>query len=357
MTASAPPRDLPRLIFGVLFIGLLLSATFWILRPFLLPLVWAAMIAVATWPLLLGIQRHLRNSRVLAVLVMAVGLLLVLILPLTLAVTTILHNADAMKEWVQQLAAEGLPQPPEWVGSLPLVGGKAEEMWLQAATAGPEGLSARLIPYANKLLGWLVANAGGLGVIFIQFLLSFVLTVILFLKGELAASGVRQFFRRLAGEQGEEAVLLAGKAIRAVAIGIVVTAIIQSLLGGIGLWLAGVPGVMLLTAVMFLFTIAQIGPIPVLASATVWLFWNGQLAWGVVLLVWMGVVGTIDNVIRPVLIRRGAALPMLLIFAGVIGGLVAFGVIGLFVGPVVLAVTYTLLKSWVVNPPEGSPPA
>lgn len=358
MNAATPSRDLPRLIFGVLFIGLLLAATFWILKPFLLPLVWATMIAVATWPLLLGVQRHLRNSRALAVLVMSVGLLLLLILPLALAVTTILQNTDVLKEWVGQLSAEGLPQPPAWVGNLPLVGEKVAAIWSQAAIAGPEGLSAHLMPYANKLLSWLVANAGGLGMIFLQFLLALLLTAILYLKGETAASGVRQFFRRLAGEQGEEAVILAGKAIRAVAIGIVVTALIQSLLGGIGLWLAGIPGVMLLTAMMFLLTIAQIGPIPVLAIAAVWLFWKGQMFWGIALLVWMGVVGGIDNLIRPVLIKRGADLPMLLIFAGVLGGLVAFGVIGLFVGPVVLAVSYTLVKAWINNaggPDEGIP--
>ncbi|MHB8707912.1 MAG: AI-2E family transporter, partial [Desulfuromonadales bacterium] len=268
-----------------------------------------------------------------------------------------LDNVDTMKGWIRQLAEEGFPPAPEWVGNLPLVGEKAAAMWSQAAIAGPEGLSARLVPYAQKLIAWFVHNAGGMGLIFVQFLLTLVLTAILYIKGETAAFGVRQFFRRVAGAQGEEAVVLAGKAIRAVAIGIVVTAVIQSLLGGIGLWIAGIPGVMLLTAVMFLLTIAQIGPIPVLAGAAVWLFWKGQMVWGVVLLVWMGVVGSIDNLIRPILIRRGADLPMLLIFAGVLGGLVAFGIIGLFVGPVVLAVTYTLLKIWVVTVPEGEPPS
>lgn len=356
MNPVTPPRDLPRLIFGILFIGLLLAASFWILKPFLLPLVWATMIAVATWPLLLAVQGALRNSRPLAILLMTLGLLLALIVPLALAVTTILQNADAMKEWVREASTQGLPQPPEWVGQLPLVGEKAAALWAQAATAGPEGLSARLIPYANKLLAWFVNNAGGVGLILLQFLLTLILTAILYAKGETAALGVRRFFRRLAGEQGEQAVLLAGKAIRAVAIGIVVTAMIQSLLGGIGLWLAGIPGAILLTAVMFLLAIAQIGVVPVLAVAVGWLFWKGATFWAIALLVWTVVVGSIDNVIRPVLIRRGADLPMLLILAGVLGGLVAFGIIGLFVGPVVLAVSYTLIKAWVneAGPEEES---
>jgi predicted PurR-regulated permease PerM len=343
------PRDLAGTVLGVLAIGLLMVASFWILRPFLLPLVWATMIAVATWPLLLGAQKWLRNSRAMAVLVMTLSLLLVLILPLALAVTTILQNADAMKGWIKALSAEGLPAPPAWVGTLPLVGEKAAAMWAQAAAGGPEGLSAQLAPYVNKTLAWFVNNAGGVGLIVVQLLITLILTAILYTQGETAARGVRLFFRRLVGEQGEQIVILAGQSIRAVAMGIVVTALIQSVMGGIGLWIAGIPGVVLLTAVMFLLAIVQIGVVPVLAVAVGWLFYKDVTAWAVFLLVWTVVVGSLDNVVRPILIRRGADLPMLLILSGVIGGLVAFGIIGLFVGPVALAVTYTLVKNWVLR--------
>lgn len=356
MNPTAPSLDLPRLLFGILFLGLLLAATFWVLKPFLLPLVWAAMIAVATWPLLLGAQRRLYNRRPLAVLIMSIGLLLVLILPLALAVVTILENIDSLKDWVRTLGAAGLPLPPPWLVDLPLVGERLATAWTQAAAGGPEGLSARLVPYANKLLTWFVNNAGGLGLIFVQFLLTLVLTAILYAKGETAAGGVLRFFRRVAGEPGELAVLLAGRAIRAVALGIVVTALIQSLCGGLGLWLAGIPGVAVLTAVMFLLAIAQIGVVPVLAVAVGWLFWEGTTLWAVLLLVWTVVVGSLDNVIRPILIRKGADLPLLLILAGVIGGLIAFGIIGLFVGPVVLAVSYTLIKVWIEVGEAGAQP-
>jgi predicted PurR-regulated permease PerM len=128
---------------------------------------------------------------------------------------------------------------------------------------------------------------------------------------------------------------------------VVVTAVVQSGLGGIGLAIAGVPFAGLLTAVMLLLCIAQVGPSPVLVPAVIWLYWNGEAAWGTFLLVWSVVVVTMDNVLRPILIQRGANLPLLLIFAGVIGGLLAFGLVGIFVGPVVLAVAYTLLKAWI----------
>lgn len=360
MTSSIPPHgDLARTVLGVLTLGVLLAATFWILKPFLLALVWATMIAVATWPMLLGAQKHLRNSRGLAVLVMTVGMLLILILPVVLGVATILQNISKVKEWIKTMETSGLPLLPEWVGNLPVVGNLIAEKWAAAAAAGSEGLSVQIALYSQKALAWVVSNAGNMGMILVQLLITLVLTAVLYAQGEIAARGVKKFFRRLAGERGEEMVVLAGKAIRAVAMGIVVTALIQSAAGGLGLWVAGVPAAGLLTAVMFILAIAQVGVVPVLVVAVGWLFYKNVTVWAIALLVWTVVVGTMDNVIRPILIKRGADLPLLLILAGVLGGLVAFGVIGLFVGPVVLAVSYTLVREWVAQGGEpvreGSP--
>ncbi|EJC8331085.1 AI-2E family transporter, partial [Salmonella enterica] len=140
-------------------------------------------------------------------------------------------------------------------------------------------------------------------------------------------------------------------AIRAVALGVVVTALVQAVLGGVGLAISGVPYATLLTVVMILSCLVQLGPLPVLIPAIIWLYWTGDTTWGTVLLVWSAVVGTLDNVIRPVLIRMGADLPLLLILSGVIGGLIAFGMIGLFIGPVLLAVTWRLFSAWVHEVP------
>jgi predicted PurR-regulated permease PerM len=137
--------------------------------------------------------------------------------------------------------------------------------------------------------------------------------------------------------------------VRGVVLGVVVTALIQAGIGGIGLFVTSVPAAGLLTAVTVIFCLAQLGPFLVLIPAVAWLYWSGQPGRGTVLLVFLVVAGTIDNVVRPFLIRKGADLPILLIFAGVIGGLIAFGIIGLFIGPVMLAVTYTLLKEWVAD--------
>jgi predicted PurR-regulated permease PerM len=210
-------------------------------------------------------------------------------------------------------------------------------------------LVTQATPYAQTVLRWFAGHAGGFGLMVVHLLLTIVITAILYATGEHAAKGVRRFAHRLAEDRGEGSVVLAGQAIRAVALGVVVTAIVQSTAAGLGLAIAGIPYAGVLTAIIFILCIAQLGPILVLAPAVGWLYWSGDAVWGTVLLVWTILVGALDNVLRPVLIKRGADLPLLLIFAGVIGGLVSLGIIGLFVGPVVLAVTYRLLESWIAD--------
>jgi len=188
----------------------------------------------------------------------------------------------------------------------------------------------------------------------VQVPLTLIIACVLYIWGEQSAEGTRRFGRRLAGERGERAINLAGRAIRAVALGVVLTALAQSILGGVALWIAGVPFAGILTSVMFMLALAQIGAVPVLLCAAAWLYWRGSIGWMVALIVWSVIVGSLDNIMRPLLIRQGADLSLLLIFAGVIGGLLAFGLVGIFVGPVVLAVAYTLLDAWLREEPEAS---
>jgi len=346
---AIPPaaRDLTRTMLGVLLIGMLIAGNFWILKPFLPSLLWAVMIVVATWPLMLGLQARLWGKRGLAVAVMTLALLLVFIVPFSLAVATIVENADQIADWAKSLRTLVLSAPPEWVANIPLVGSKLSALWQEIASAGQEGLLARLTPYAGKLVQWFAAQAGSVGMMVVQFLLTVGIAAVLYSRGETAAEGMRQFARRLAGPRGEESVTLAGKAVRGVALGIIVTALVQSALGGIGLAVAGVPAPALLSAIMFILCVAQVGAGVVLIPAVIWLYWGGHGVWGTVLLVLTVLVLSLDNFLRPMLIKKGADLPLILIFTGVIGGLIAFGIIGIFIGPVVLAVTYRLLGAWV----------
>lgn len=347
-------RDLTRTTLAVLCILLLIGASLWVLRPFLAATVWAVMMVVATWPLFETLERRLGGRRAPAVAAMTLFMLLLLIVPLWLAIDTIVEHAEGIASLAGRLGASGLPQPPAWVGELPLLGGRIAAWWAQLADAGTPGLLSKAEPYTAQAGKWVLSEVGGLGYMLIQFLLIVLLSAVIYANGEAGAAGVLRFGRRIAGERGENAIVLAGKAIRGVALGVGVTALVQTVLGGIGLAVAGVPFASLLSALMFMLCIAQLGPGLILFPAVAWMFWMGDTSWAVFLLVWSVVVTTIDNFLRPMLIRQGADLPLLLILAGVIGGMLGFGLIGIFVGPVVLAVSYTLLESWMAHPPGSA---
>jgi len=350
-------REVTRTTLAVLSIGGLIAASFVIIRPFLGALIWATMIVVATWPLLLRLQRAVGGRRWLAILLMSLAILAVFVLPFWAAAGTFADYSGDVGAWARSMQNFKIPAPPEFVDDIPVVGAKVAASWREYAAMTPAALAAQFQPYIVEGVKWGAAQAGTIGMLLVQFLATLMIAVVLYSNGDAAAKVMRNFGRRLAGERGETVIQLAAQAIRGVALGVVVTALVQSVLGGLGLWAAGVPFAGVLTAVMLMCCIAQLGPILVLVPAVLWTWWTGEHAWAIALLVWSGFVGTLDNFLRPFLIKKGADLPLLLIFAGVIGGLLSIGLLGIFVGPVVLAVTYTLFDAWVHEAPSETPPA
>jgi len=342
--------DVTHTTLSVLCIAVLVAASFMVLSPFLTSILWAGIISITAWPLVLRLDMALGGRRGLTVTLITLAILLVMFVPLVLAISTIVDNAQNLGEQIRFIQSLELPAPPAWVARLPFVGARAATEWQAFIALGPEQRTDVLTPYLQGALRWMAAEAGNVGAMLLQFLLTTIITAIMLANGETIRGGTESFAARLAGQQGVDAAILAAGAIRGVVVGVVGTALIQTLIGGAGLMIAGVPAAALLAAVMLFLCLAQLGPVLVLAPAVIWLYWSGRSGAGTVLLVMGLVAATIDNVIRPVLIRRGANLPLVLIFTGVIGGLIAFGVIGLFIGPVVLAVTHTLLKAWVRSP-------
>ncbi len=223
------------------------------------------------------------------------------------------------------------------------------ERWAKIAGRDAADVLRLATPYVGTITRWLFGAAGSAGGLVVHLLLTIAIAAVLYATGERAADWCRRFGRRLAGSRGEEVVVLAAQAIRGVALGVVVTAIAQSLVAGIGLALAGVPQAGILSAVILMLCIAQLGPVLVMVPATIWLFVTGATVPAIILAIFTAMAVTMDNFLRPFLIKRGADLPILLILVGVIGGLLAFGLLGLFLGPVVLAITYTLLQNWVAE--------
>jgi predicted PurR-regulated permease PerM len=355
MTMTTSTRELARITLSVLSILGLITASFWILQPFLLAVVWAAMIVVATWPLMLRIQATLWGRRSLAVVVMTMALLLVFVIPFSFAIGTIVVNAHEIVGWAESLGKVKLPPSPEWVQALPFIGPRAASTWREFSTSGPKEL---IQPHIRDAAGWVVEKMAGFGVMTVHFLLTVAIAAILFARGENAVVGIRSFCRRLVGAQGDHVVHLAGQAIRGVALGVILSAIIVAALSEIGLAVAGVPFAAILAATIFLLCVVQLGPTLVLACAIGWLYWKGHSGWAMTLLVWSIMVVSVDHVLKPFLIKKGAQLPLLLVFAGVIGGLAAFGLVGIFVGPVVLAVAYKVTEAWVHEESvEGAAPS
>ena len=340
-------HDLTRTVLAILCIVGLIAASFAVMRPFLGALVWAATLVIATWPLMLSLQGILGGRRGVAVALMTLALLLIVVLPLSIAIGAIVVNSDRIMALILAVPDFHVPAAPDWLTVIPLVGETAVEQWAKVAGRDAAEIARLATPYVGTITSWFVGAAGSAGGMIVHLLLTIALSAVLYAFGDTAARWCRRFGRRLAGSRGEEVVILAGQATRGVALGVVVTAIAQSLVAGVGLALAGVPQAGILTAIILMLCIAQLGPVLVLVPAVIWLFATGAMVPGIILAVFSALALTMDNFLRPFLIKRGADLPLLLILVGVIGGLLAFGLLGLFLGPVILAVTYTLLQHWV----------
>jgi predicted PurR-regulated permease PerM len=342
--------DLTRLTLAILFIALLIGISLWIVRPFLPAIIWAATLVIATWPIMRGLQARLWNRRSLAVAVMTIMLLLLFVVPFWFAIGIIVRNTGQIVGWAESIATMDFPPPPDWLTAIPMIGDSAAQAWRNIGEAGWHELLQKATPYAGMMTGWFIAAVGGFGLVLFQFLLTIVIAVIMYAEGERGAALIIRFGRRLAGERGRQSVILAAHAIRGVALGVVVTALVQSAVGGIGLVIAGVPFAAVLCAVMFMLCVAQLGPGFVLVPAVVWMYLYRDATLATILLILSVIALTLDNFLRPFLIKKGAAdLPLLLILAGVIGGLIAFGLIGIFLGPTILAVGYTLLLAWIAE--------
>ncbi len=346
MTERQYRYDVPRIIFNVLFIVIMIIASFWVIQPFILGLAWAAMVVIATWPLLIKLQNLMWGRRSLAVMAMTLLLILFFILPIALIIGSLVDNSALFIARAGTLSKMHMPNL-FWLQSLPMFGDKIYSSYHTLVNTGGAAVLAKIQPYFGQTATWLVSQAAYIGHLLFHCTLMLCFSVILYARGEHVAMGIRHFAVRLGAERGDAAVLLSGQTIRAVALGVVVTALVQSVLGGIGLALSGIPAATWLALLIFICCVAQLGALLILVPAITWLYWNGDTTLATGLVIWSGVVATLDNVLRPILIRMGADLPTLLILLGVIGGLLAFGLIGLFIGPVVLALSYRLLTAWV----------
>jgi predicted PurR-regulated permease PerM len=337
-----------RLLVQLLFLTLL-GACILVLTPFAPALFWAAVLAFASWPLMRILTRLLHGSATKAALLMTLAWMVVVALPLLWLGLNLADYIQSGLALVKELQVDGLPEPPTWLAALPFVGERLVTLWSSIDEQGV-AMFANVRPYLGEVGNWLLARSAQLGGGLLELVLSLVLVFFFYRDGPGLAQFVYALLQRLIGERAEHYLGLVSGTVQRVVNGVIGTAAAQAVLALIGFWIAGVPGAILLGMLTFVFSLIPMGPPLIWIPATVWLVWKGEYGLAVFLGVWGTViVSGVDNVLKPYLISRGGNLPLVVVLLGVFGGILAFGFMGLFLGPTLLAVTYSLLTDWVNN--------
>lgn len=334
-------------IVGLTMLTLLALGCLVVLRPFLSAILWALVLSFSTWPVYTWMLRKFDGHRTVAATAMTLLVATVLVLPLALLGATLAEHVTGVVQIVRLLLNEGLPEPPSWVADLPLVGDGLSAYWLNLAH-NDAAFAVAVEPYVSQARDWALKSGTNLGQGAIELALSVLICFFVYRDGSEAAEKMQSGIRRLGGDRAQHLVDVAGATVKGVVYGVMGTAFAQGSLAALGFWIADVPGALLLGFVTFVMSLIPGGPPFVWIPATLWLFYTGSPGWGVFMGLWgLLVVSSVDNVIKPWLISRESRLPILLVFLGVLGGVIAFGFIGLFLGPTLLAVGYTLLHQWI----------
>ncbi|MEO4046626.1 AI-2E family transporter [Pseudomonas sp. CAU 1711] len=330
----------------------LLGACAWVLAPFFSALFWAAVLAFASWPLMRLLTQLLKGRENTAAGILTAGWMVLVAVPLVwLGFNLADHIRDAT-ELFKNLQVEGLPQPPSWLAELPLVGQSLVELWARVDKEGGE-LLATVRPYLGQVGNWLLARSAQLGGGMLELALSLVLVFFFYRDGPRMAAFVQSLLQRLIGDRAGHYQELVAGTVQRVVNGVIGTAAAQGLLALIGFYIAGIPGALVLGIVTFVLSLIPMGPPLVWVPATAWLVSQEQYGMAVFLGIWgMFVISGVDNVLKPYLISRGGNLPLVVVLLGVFGGILAFGFMGLFLGPTLLAVAFSLLGDWVANTPQ-----
>ncbi len=343
---TAQSRRFEQVISGVA-LSLLLVGCAVVLRPFVSSLLWAVVLWLATGTIHQRVLGWVRERRTVAALLMTLGVSLVLLFPFVVVGLSVADSARDLAVATRRWLDVGLPQPPGWLTVLPLVGPFASERWAELA-----GDSQRLLAQGQRFIepatSWLLTGGLAIGRGMAELAMSILIAFFLYRDRVAFGDRFRAGASRIAGASAEPLINLAVGTLHSVVYGILGTAVVQGVIAGIGFLIAGVPGAVLLGLLTFFLSIVPMGPPLVWVPATVWVYQNGEPGCALFMLLWGFGVSSVDNFLKPWLISQGSTLPFILIFFGVIGGVFAFGFIGVFLGPTLLAVGYRLVLDWAV---------
>lgn len=330
----------------IAIVVLLTLGCLYVLKPFLAAILFAAAVVISSWPLYLRLLDAMRGHRSIAALTMTLTLTLLIIIPLSTVAYNLADDVARGFEELRYLVEHRELEPPPWLREVPLIG-QSIDTYLRELIASREqmvALAQRMVEPARR---WLVAGGIMLGTGVAQMSLAAFVSFFFYRDGHALLAVIAVAMKKVMGEGAESVSDTVSQTVRGVMYGLLGTALAQALVAAIGFAIAGVPAVPLLSVLVFLSSLVPVGPPMVWGGAALWLFAHGETGWGIFMVIWGALlISGVDNVVRPMLISRGSSLPFLLTLLGVLGGVIAFGFVGMFIGPTLLAVGYSLMSEW-----------
>jgi len=328
---------------------------FVVLRPFLSPMLWSLILCFSTWPVYVRCLKACGGRRTVAALILTAVLALFAVLPFAMVGPRLAEEATIVATVITKMLEEGPPGPPAWIADLPLIGSGLSAYWTGLAENGGAA-TAQLKQYVWPWRNWLISAGVTLGQGVLQLCLSLMISFFIYRDGEALSQRLSVATTRFLGERARTLIDLTGATSRSVVYGVLGTALALGVLAAVAFAIAGIPGAMILGLATFFVSLIPMGPGLVWLPPAGWLMWQGEVGWGIfVLLYGLVVVSVVDGFLKPYFISRGGQLPFMLVFLGVLGGIAAFGFIGVFLGPVLLAIGFSLAKEWSL-PREIEPP-
>lgn len=342
------PRDERfELAIGIAGISVLVLGCMLVLRPFISALAWGGVLAYASWPIYLRIRHKVGGRATLAALLTTLMLATAFVLPLILVGTSMADAGGLVVDRLKGVIELGVPPPPAWIGDIPIIGGALLGGW-QDVSGSSTGLFDLIQPYLATARDFAIQLSLGLGGGLVELTFSVISVFFILRQGEMVVETAEGVGRRIAGDRTKHLLEVAGATIKGVVYGIVGTALVQALLAWIGFWVAGLQGAFPLAVATFFLALLPMGPPFIWAPLAIWLISQGSMGYGIFLGLWgLLVISGVDNVLRPYLISQSSNLSFALVFIGVIGGALAFGFLGIFLGPVLLAVGTVALRDWI----------
>jgi predicted PurR-regulated permease PerM len=321
-----------------------------VLDPFIPAILFAGVVCISTWPLYIRLRAGLWRKSSLAALLMVALVMVLVIAPSALLATNLANNVTAMVNATKTLLGHGQMEPPAWLRETPLIGGRLDDYWHRLAYGGGEAM-ALLTGLIEPARNFLLSAGKAIGQSVIQMVFAAFIGFFFYRDGEALTQMLRNALAKLAGGLGDGLLTTIHQTAVGVVHGIFGTALAQAIVAVIGFLIAGIPGAFLLGAATFFLSVLPVGPPLLWGGAAAWLLYQGSYGWAIFMILWgVLVISSIDSFVKPYLISRSSSLPLLLITLGVFGGIIAFGFIGIFIGPPILAVGLTLVRLWTAAP-------